>query len=60
MREVAACVVSDGTVHLPKNSLETVRSATLMPSFKGSPWMRGAPQSGFAVAIRMFKAWISG
>src|SRR5258708_3503885 len=32
-------------------SLETVRSDTSMPSLPNSPWMRGAPQSGFALAI---------
>ena len=29
-------------------SRETVRSATWMPSFRSSPWMRGAPQRGLA------------
>ena len=33
-------------------SRETVRSATSRPSFRSSPWMRGAPQKGFAAAIR--------
>jgi len=27
---------------------ETVRSAISMPSLRSSPWIRGAPQSGFA------------
>jgi hypothetical protein len=35
---------------------ETVRSDTVRPSFRSSPWMRGAPQRGFAVAIRVIKA----
>jgi hypothetical protein len=30
---------------------ETVRSETSNPSFNNSPWIRGAPQSGFATAI---------
>jgi hypothetical protein len=30
---------------------DTVRSETSMPSFCHSPWIRGAPQSGFAAAI---------
>src|SRR5881396_3193282 len=40
-------------------SRETVRSATSMPSFRDWPWMRGAPQRGFAVAMRVIKALIS-
>src|SRR5438093_882331 len=40
-------------------SRETVRSATARPSFRSSPWIRGAPQSGFAVAMRVIKALIS-
>src|SRR6267378_3961391 len=40
-------------------SRETVRSATWMPSFRNSPWIRGAPQRGFAVAMRVIKASIS-
>ena len=32
-------------------SRETVRSETSMPNLPNSPWMRGAPQSGFAAAI---------
>jgi DNA-binding NarL/FixJ family response regulator len=30
-----------------------------MPSFKSSPWMRGAPHKGFAVAIVLTSAAIS-
>src|SRR6266566_7108009 len=37
-------------------SRETVRSATLRPSFRSSPWIRGAAQSGLALAIRVIKA----
>src|SRR5258708_24925014 len=37
---------------------ETVRSATSMPSFRSSPWIRGAPQSGFAAAICVTRALI--
>jgi hypothetical protein len=40
-------------------SRETVRSATSRPSFRSSPWIRGAPQSGFAVAMRLTRALIS-
>jgi hypothetical protein len=32
--------------------LETVDSAIWKPSFSNSPWMRGAPHSGFSVLIR--------
>jgi hypothetical protein len=38
---------------------DPVRSATSIPIFKSSPWMRGAPQSGFAVAMRVTRALIS-
>ena len=37
---------------------ETVRSATTMPSFDNSPWIRGAPHRGLAVAIRTTSAAI--
>src|SRR5262245_31958660 len=37
-------------------SLETVRSATVIPSFKSSPWILGAPHRGLAAAIRLTKA----
>ena len=32
--------------------LETVDSAISKPSFSNSPWMRGAPHSGFSLFIR--------
>ena len=38
---------------------DTVRSATSMPSFRSSPWIRGAPHRGFAAAIRVTRALIS-
>src|SRR5437867_2126459 len=38
---------------------ETVRSDTSRPSFKSSPWIRGAPQRGFAAAMRVTKTLIS-
>jgi hypothetical protein len=38
---------------------ETVRSATPMSSLRSSPWMRGAPDKGFAVAIVLTSAAIS-
>src|SRR5438445_1453033 len=40
-------------------SRETVRSATSIPSFRSSPWIRGAPHRGFAVAMRVIKVLIS-
>src|SRR2546425_3749564 len=40
-------------------SRETVRSATSRPSLRSSPWIRGAPQSGLAAAIRMTRTLIS-
>jgi hypothetical protein len=38
---------------------ETVRSATSMPSFRSSPWIRGAPRSELAWAILRTRAMIS-
>ena len=38
---------------------EPVRSATVIPSFDPSPWIRGAPPSGWAAAMRGPRAWIS-
>ena len=38
---------------------ETVRSATSIPSFRSSPWIRGAPHSGLAAAIFRTRAMIS-
>jgi hypothetical protein len=38
---------------------DTVRSATARPSFRISPWMRGAPQRGFTAAMRVTRALIS-
>src|SRR2546425_10555805 len=40
-------------------SRETVRSATARPSLRISPWIRGAPQSGLAAAIRLTRTLIS-
>src|SRR5260370_34574524 len=34
---------------------DTVRSETVMPSFINSPWIRGAPQSEFSVAMRAMR-----
>jgi hypothetical protein len=48
-----------GAGRLFRMSLETVRSEIAMPSFKSSPWMRGAPQRGFAAAILRIRAAIS-
>ena len=38
---------------------ETVRSPMSMPSFESSPWIRRAPQRGFAAAIFLTRAAIS-
>jgi hypothetical protein len=35
---------------------ETVRSATSMPSFRSSPWIRGTPHSGLAATILRTRA----
>src|SRR5206468_3186807 len=35
------------------------KSATSRPSLRSSPWIRGAPQSGLAAAIRMIRTLIS-
>jgi hypothetical protein len=43
--------VWDGEVRRWGSSRETVRSATLIPSLTSSPWMRGAPHRGVAVAM---------
>ena len=51
--------VWDGGVCRFGRSRETVRSATSIPSFCSSPWMRGAPHRGFAAAIRVTRALIS-
>jgi hypothetical protein len=40
-------------------SRETVRSESANPSFNNSPWIRGAPQSGFATAISRARRRIS-
>jgi hypothetical protein len=51
--------VCDGGVRRFGISLETVRSATSIPSFHSSPWIRGAPHSRFASAILVTRAVIS-
>ena len=38
---------------------DTVRSEVLTPSLSSSPWMRGAPQPRFSVAIRRIKLRIA-
>ena len=35
--------------------LATVDCATSIPSFSSSPWMRGAPHSGFSTLIRRIR-----
>jgi hypothetical protein len=39
---------------------DTVRSEMGMPSLSNSPWLRGAPQSGFAAAIFRIRVRIAG
>src|SRR5207244_12301249 len=51
--------VCDGGKRLFGISRETVRSATSRPSLRSSLWIRGAPQRGFAVAMRVIKVLIS-
>jgi hypothetical protein len=36
--------------------LATLDCATSKPSFSSSPWIRGAPQSGFSMLIRRISA----
>jgi hypothetical protein len=48
--------VCDGGERRLGMSRETVLPSTLRPSFISSPWSRGAPQSGLALAIRVIKA----
>jgi hypothetical protein len=45
--------VCDGGRRGRRRSRETVRSDTSTPTLPNSPWIRGAPQSGFTVAIRL-------
>ncbi len=47
-----ACQACDGGPGRRGMSRDTVRSEISMPSLRSSPWMRGAPQSGLALAIR--------
>src|SRR4029450_433897 len=42
-----------------RHQAETVRSASSMPSFRSSPWIRGAPHKGFIAAIFLTRATIS-
>src|SRR6516165_2059773 len=51
--------VWEGGVSRFGRSRETVHSATSIPSFCSSPWIRGAPHRGFAAAIRVTRALIS-
>ena len=44
------CARSRGWRLSPRHEPRTVRSETANPSFNNSPWMRGAPESGFATA----------
>src|SRR3989442_9848841 len=50
--------VCDGGERRFGSRRETVRSATSIPSFCSSPWIRGAPQRGLACAIRTTRALI--
>ena len=48
--------VCDGAVSRSGRYRDTVRSETVMPSFSNSPWIRGAPQRKFSVAMRRMRA----
>jgi hypothetical protein len=50
--------VCDGAVRRSGRYCDTVRSETTIPSFSNSPWIRGAPQRWFSVAIRRMRARI--
>src|SRR6266849_2263231 len=45
----------DGAVSRSGRYRDTVRSETVMPSFRNSPWIRGAPQRKFAAAMRRMR-----
>jgi hypothetical protein len=47
--------VCDGAVPRSGRYRDTVRSETIIPSFSNSPWIRGAPQRWFSVAIRRMR-----
>ena len=47
--------VWDGLVRRLGRYRDTVRSETVKPSLSNSPWIRGAPQRPFAVAIRSMR-----
>jgi hypothetical protein len=48
--------VCDGALNRSHRYRDTVRSETVMPSFTNSPWIRGAPQRRFSVAMRRMRA----
>jgi hypothetical protein len=48
--------VCDGAVPRSGRYRDTVRSERTSPSFSNSPWIRGAPQRWFSVAIRRMRA----
>ena len=48
--------VCDGGFGSRARYLDTVASETSMPSFRSSPWIRGAPHSGFSRLMRLMRA----
>jgi hypothetical protein len=48
--------VCDGGPRCRIMYLETVDSAISKPSFRSSPWMRGAPHNGFSLLIRWMRS----
>ena len=48
--------VCDGGPWNRARYLDTVASETSMPSFRSSPWIRGAPHSGFSRLMRLMRA----
>src|SRR5882762_2183100 len=58
-RNVSQRLARSGFLGTRRSHRETVVSDTLKPSFKSSPWTRGAPQVGFSAAMRKISARIS-
>ena len=62
-RNVSQRLAKSGFLGTRRSHRDTVVSDTLKPSFKSSPWMRGAPQVGFSAAMRKISArtsWLTG
>ena len=58
-RNVSQRLPTSGLFGARRSHRDTVVSDTLKPSFKSSPWMRGAPQVGFSATMRKISARIS-